>query len=170
MTMAVPHSTVRRLSTAVVLSVVGAALGFSSQLILARVFAPDVFGLNAFAIGIVNVVQVWCLWGMPTSVSRFAPGYVATGRGYLVRDMMWLGFRVLAVTGGVLGVVMLSPAAKLLGSSFSQTDLGAFWLLLMLASAVSLVSVALSASGRVTPGVASETQRNAANENQCGDG
>ncbi len=151
--MAAGHSTARRLSTAVILSAVGAALGFSSQLILARVFAPDVFGLNAFAIGIINVVQVWCLWGMPTSVSRFAPGYVANGRGYLVRDMMWLGFRILAVTGGVLAVVMLSPASRLVGSRFSQADLGAFWLLLMLASAVSLISVALSASGRVTPGV-----------------
>lgn len=128
-----------------------AALGFFVQVALARMIAPDSFGMFLFAVGTANVLGVMAALGYPNAINRFQARYAAADRGHF---MAAFRARALADIGMASGTMaMVAGMAAALTQAPPQRDAFVIAALAVPALAVArLLSAAANADRRLFSG------------------
>ena len=100
----------RSAAGAVGVTIIGAALGYSTQLGLARLLGPEGYGTYTYSTAWLNVAQLLAALDLGSAALRFGGAYLAAGswgllRGFIRRSRVIVGTSALIVAGaGALGV------------------------------------------------------------------
>ncbi len=117
-------------------TVLGTAMSFVTNLVLARILGASEYGAYIYALTVVNLLALLAKFGMDSSVLRFVASYNAKGewdllRGILFRSTQWVVMGSIVIAG--VAAVVVFFLRDTLGQSQSLTFFIAMLLLPLLA-------------------------------------
>jgi O-antigen/teichoic acid export membrane protein len=111
----------RGASVALVVNVMGIALGFASQMVLARILGPEQFGIYAYVLAWTTTLSLVATLGYGDGLMRLVPGYLVAEHWGLLRGIIRYVERSILIAG--FGIVGLGAAAMVLLSDHLSPEL-----------------------------------------------
>ena len=115
---------IRRGGRAAALRLLGAALGFAAQIVLARTLGLTQYGQFVYAVAIINFSVIIAKFGLDTTQLRFVSVYVAEHSDSRLRGLARFSDTVVAPAGFVVGVVAALVLVWTGGWSTAEQPLG----------------------------------------------
>jgi O-antigen/teichoic acid export membrane protein len=133
---------------ALAIQVLGAGLGYLTQVAFARWMGVSQFGLYAYLMAWATILALVSGLGFPLSVVRFIPAYRAHGEHDRVRGLIRLSRRVVLAAGVVVVIVGMAIALGLGWGAAPAAIIVAIWLV-PIGALINVDSSIIRAGGRI---------------------
>jgi O-antigen/teichoic acid export membrane protein len=111
----------RGATVALLVNLTGVALGFASQLVLARVLGAEQFGIYAYVMAWVTILSLFATLGYSDGLMRLVPTYCVAERWALLRGLIRYSATSVLIAG--FGIVGVGAAAMMLLSDRLSPEL-----------------------------------------------
>lgn len=130
----------RGASGALFVSVLGAAMAFATNVLLARLMGVTQYGIYIYALTWVNLLALVCKLGMDTSLIRFVAAYNAKSQWGLFRGILGLSVRHVFMASIFIGV-SAALVVWFLQDRIGMDQAKSFWLALILLPLLGLTAL-----------------------------
>lgn len=110
-------------SQAMALRLVGMALNYAFNFLVARFFGASAVGAFALATTVVTIIGMLSRLGFDRAIVRFVASNISAGRRQIADQQYWLAFCMLSLLGICLSLVLLAGADVLAGDVFDKPEL-----------------------------------------------
>lgn len=126
---------VRGAGGALIVKVTGVAMGFGTQIVLARLLGTDNYGTYIYALTWINILALFCKLGLDTAALRFVPVYQAQEEWGLLRGFVRRSQQTLLGVS-VVAASVFAAVLWLFRECVHEDVLTVFWVALLMLPAI----------------------------------
>ncbi len=115
---------VRGSSVAMALRLIGMALNYAFNFLVARSFGASAVGAFALATTVVMIIGMLSRLGFDRAIVRFVASNISAGKNSLANQQYWLALMILSILGICLSFAMFAGADVLASTVFQKPELG----------------------------------------------
>ena len=118
----------------------GAALAFGINILLARVLGVSQYGIYVYALTWINLLSLFCKLGMDTSLLRFVPAYSANEEWSLLRGILGRSVQYVLVTSSLIAL-LASVVVWYLSASLGTDQAKTLWIAFLILPLLGLIAL-----------------------------